>query len=281
MTNRDRQRRQAAKAVRAQLARERRRRVALWTTVAGIAVLIIAALTGWGLYGTQRNKGAAPVSPPPGSVADGTGIGVGSGPVQVHIYEDFQCPVCKQFEVVSGPTLDQLVAQNRIQIVQHPVAFLNRFSSTEYSTRSSAASGCAAEEGKFREYARALYLHQPPENSAGLPDDQLISIGTDLGLDPGKFGTCVRNGKYRSWTERVTDAAAANNVTGTPTVRVNGKQVTDLSPQGIIAAVDAASGTAGAPTAGSPTADAPPADSPPADSPPADSPPAGSPTAGR
>src|SRR3546814_4082241 len=41
--------------------------------------------------------------------------------------------------------------------------YLNRFSTTEYSTRSSAAAGCAARGGKFKEFTDALFARQPPE----------------------------------------------------------------------------------------------------------------------
>lgn len=125
-------------------------------------------------------------------------------------------------------------------MVFHPVAFLNRFSTTEYSTRSSAASGCAAKGGKFKEFTDALFERQPPEDSAGLSNDELIDIGAGVGLNKDDFGSCVKDGTYKPWTEHVTDDAGKAGVTGTPTIRVNGKDVEDRSPEGIKAAVEAA-----------------------------------------
>ena len=132
------------------------------------------------------------------------------------------------------------MAEGKAKVVFHPVAYLNRFSTTEYSTRSSAASGCAAEGGKFNEFTEALFAQQPPEGSAGLSNDQLIDIGAGVGLNKDDFGGCVKDGTYRAWTEHVTDDASKAKVTGTPTIKVNGNAVEDRSPDGITAAVEAA-----------------------------------------
>jgi protein-disulfide isomerase len=231
------ERKQAARVVREQLARERRRRRTLWTSVIAVAVLVIGGVVGWGVYASQRSGG---YHVPAGATEDGSGIATGSGPVTIDVYEDFLCPACRAFEEQTGTTLDQLAAEGKARVVYHPVAILDRYSTTRYSTRSSAASGCAAEGGKFREYAHALFAHQPPEGGAGLSNDELIRIGRDVGLGDD-FASCVRDGKYRSWTEHVTDAAAEQGVHGTPTIRVAGEDVRDRSPEGIRAAVEAAS----------------------------------------
>ncbi|GAA4469836.1 DsbA family protein [Phytohabitans houttuyneae] len=223
---------QAARVVRDQIAREKRRSRTLWTSIAAVAVLVIAGLIGWGVVASQDSGS---FTPPPGAVENGTGIKVGSGPVQIDIYEDFICPACGQFEQQTGGTIDQLVSEGKVTVVYHPVAFLDRASSTDYSTRSSAASGAAAEGGKFREYAKALFAQQPAEGSAGLSDDKLIEIGRSVGLGDA-FAQAVRDGKYKPWTAHVTDEASGDGVTGTPTVRVAGKDVQPTT-QAILAAV--------------------------------------------
>src|SRR5688572_4459029 len=127
---------QAARVVRDQIAREKRRSRTLWTSIAAVAVLVIAGLIGWAVVASQDS---GTFTPPPGAVENGTGIKVGSGPVQIDIYEDFICPACGQFEQQTGGTLDKLVSEGKVTVVYHPVAFLDRASSTDYSTRSSAA----------------------------------------------------------------------------------------------------------------------------------------------
>ena len=229
--------RDAARVVREQLARERRRKRTLWGSVAAVAVLVIAGLIGWSAYSSQRSDD---FTAPTGANEAGTGVVVGSGPVTVDIYEDFLCPACKQFKQTSGPTLDQLVSEGKVRVVYHPVAYLNRYSSTQYSTRSSAASGCAAEGGRYREYANALFERQPAEGGAGLSDNELADIAAGVGLDRDGFASCLREGTFKPWTEHVTEAASKANITGTPTILVNGQPVADRSPEGIKAAVEAA-----------------------------------------
>ncbi|GGL88953.1 MULTISPECIES: DsbA family protein [Micromonospora] len=231
-------RRDAARVVREQLARERRRKRTLWTSVAAVSVLVVAGLIGWSVWSSQR---AGQVTAPTGSNEAGTGIVSGTGPVTIDVYEDFLCPVCKQFEQATGPTLEELVSQGLARVVYHPVAYLNRYSTTEYSTRSSAAAGCAAEGGRYREYAKQLFDQQPPEGGAGLSDDQLTDLAVQAGLDRDGFASCQREGTFTRWTEHVTEEASRAGITGTPTVVVDGETVTDRTPNGIKAAVEAAS----------------------------------------
>ena len=229
--------RDAARVVREQIAREKRRKRTLWTSVAAVVLLVIAGLIGWSVFRSQKSD---TFTTPPGANPPGTGVVIGDGPVTIDLYEDYLCPACRQFQQTSGATINQLVADGKAKVVFHPVAYLNRFSTTEYSTRSSAASGCAAKGGKFKEFTDALFERQPAEGSAGLSNDELIDIGAGVGLNKDDFGSCVKDGTYKAWTEHVTDDASKAGVTGTPTIKVNGTVVEDRTPAGITAAVEAA-----------------------------------------
>jgi protein-disulfide isomerase len=222
----------ARDVVRKQVARERARRRALIVTAIAAALLVVAGLVGWFVYEAQRPEPSAAV--PAG--ADQTGVRVGTGPVTIDVYLDFMCPICKRFEDGAKDTLAKLVADNKATIVYHPISILDEQSSTRYSTRSSNASGCAADAGKFVDYANTLYENQPPEGGAGLADDKLIDLAGQAGIDAGPFGECVRAKKYESWVDRLTERAIQRGVTGTPTVYVNGKQV-QADAQAITAAV--------------------------------------------
>ncbi len=162
---------------------------------------------------------------PAGATPEGDGVVVGAGPVRVDAFIDFLCPFCKRFELSSGPTLAGLVADGLVSLVYHPMNFLDAASTTQYSTRAAASSGCAADQGRFMEYAHALFVNQPPEGGAGLSEAELAAIGRSAGLETA-FTTCLSEGPYLDWPPYVTARAVEAGVSATPTVLVDGVMVT-------------------------------------------------------
>ncbi|MGD0925140.1 MAG: thioredoxin domain-containing protein [Streptosporangiaceae bacterium] len=161
---------------------------------------------------------------PATATPDGGGVVIGDGPVPVDVYIDFQCPFCRRFELSAGTALAAMVVEHQISIAYHPMNFLDQASTTHYSTRAAASSGCAADQDRFVDYAHALFVDQPPEGSAGLTDEQLIAIGESVGLGPA-FASCVPGRPYLDWPPYVTARALAAGVEATPTVLVAGVAV--------------------------------------------------------
>lgn len=162
---------------------------------------------------------------PVGVTEEGDGIMIGHGPVRVDAFIDFLCPFCRRFELSSGPTLGRLVADGQVSLVYHPMNFLDEASTTNYSSRAAAASGCAADRGRFVEYAHALFVNQPPEGGPGLSDAELAGIGSVVGLADAGFTECVADAPYLNWAPYVTARAIALGVEATPTVLVAGTVV--------------------------------------------------------
>jgi protein-disulfide isomerase len=179
-----------------------------------------------------------PARVPSGANADGDGIVLGSGPVQIDAYIDFQCPFCRMFEERSGATLDRLVADDLVTLVYHPLGFLDQLSTTRYSSRASSASGCASDAAAFGPYKDALFANQPPEGGSGLSDEQLVQVGQMVGITDESFPRCVTSHAYLEWTAYLTERALARGVSGTPTVFVAGVAV-PANPDTIVAAVAA------------------------------------------
>ena len=168
---------------------------------------------------------AAPGHLPAGATPEGDGVVVGHGPVRVDAFNDFLCPFCRQFELSSGPVLASLVTDGLISLAYHPMNFLDQASTTNYSTRAAAASGCAADGGRFVPYAHALFSSQPPEGGPGLSDAELAGIGRAVGLGGPAFTRCLADGRYLDWPPYVTERATALGVEATPTVLVEGTAV--------------------------------------------------------
>jgi protein-disulfide isomerase len=179
---------------------------------------------------------------PAGATPDGDGVVVGTGPVCVDAFIDFLCPYCRRFELSSGPTLALMVADREISVAYHPMNFLDEASTTGYSTRAAAASGCAADQGRFADYAHALFAHQPPEGGSGLSDAELAGLAAEAGLAKAEFAECLSGGSYLDWPPYVTARATEEaGVSATPTVLVAGAVVAP-EPQAIAAAVARAGG---------------------------------------
>jgi protein-disulfide isomerase len=173
---------------------------------------------------------------PRGATEDKTGIGIGTGSVDVNAYIDFQCPFCKQFELASGDIINQLLDQQVIRFIRHPMNFLDSASTNHYSTRAAAAAAAASDAGQFGEYARTLFENQPDEGGPGLTNDQLIALGEDVGTTNTVFADEIREGTYLPWPSFVTERAIARGVGGTPSVFVGGVAVA-ARPDLILAAV--------------------------------------------
>lgn len=226
----------AARVVREQLARERRRRRTGWVSVGATMALVIAGIVGFGVFSAQQPKAGFAV--PASATADRTGIRVGSGPAKVDLYLDYLCPACRAFEADAGATIDRLVAERRITVIYHPVAILDRYSTNTYSSRSAAGAGCAADADKLPEYTEALYADQPAEGGPGHSDDRLVDIAAGAGLPQDTFRQCLREKRYADWVTHVTDAMGARGVNSTPTVFVNGRRLQNPTAQALEAAID-------------------------------------------
>ncbi|MEN9687260.1 MAG: hypothetical protein RL381_272 [Actinomycetota bacterium] len=173
------------------------------------------------LLSKQTNTSAAI----PASVSSDHGYGIVfnkdlTGVPVVDIYEDFQCPICMQFEKLQGSYIESLIADKKATVVYHTLSFLG-----PESINAANAAACSADEGKFLGYHRVLYANQPQENSGAWTNDALALIGSSAGITSEKFKSCVKDMSYEGWVSNVAAAGAKANVNSTPTVFINGKEI--------------------------------------------------------
>ena len=210
----------------------------------GAAVVVLVALVVVVLVQTHRTTPSAAAATPAHTV-DGTVIPVGSAsaPVTVDLYEDFQCPNCKAFEAESGSTLAQLIAAGTVQAHYHGMAFLDTSANDQYSTRAlNAAAVVLATAGPdaFQTFHDLLFANQPDEGGSGLTDAQLVDYAGQAGATGSAVQADINDLTYGDWVKKATDQASKDGVTGTPTVLVAGKKLTDISATGLTDAVTAA-----------------------------------------
>ena len=151
----------------------------------------------------------------------------------VDVYEDFQCPNCLHFEEAVGAQVDKDVRANKAQVRFHIMAFLDRSSNGHrYSSRAANAALCASDINvdTFVKYHNYLYRPdiQPKEGTNGRTDAQLESYASKVGIKGAALTTfdgCVTNENHKWLVQALTDQASKNGVTGTPTIKVNGKSI--------------------------------------------------------
>jgi len=166
---------------------------------------------------------SAPATKPATVVAPGAEAEAGK-PVKVVAYIDFICPVCKRFETTYGETLTKLRDEGKISLEYRALGFLDRSSTTNYSSRAANAAACVANTSpdKYAAFFDLLFERQPAEGGAGISDNDLKKMATEVGA--ANIDSCVENKTYRPFVKVITQEAENIGVTGTPTVFIDGKQ---------------------------------------------------------
>jgi protein-disulfide isomerase len=194
-----------------------------------VSVVIVFALVVGGAVWLAGGFGGD-VEPTYTATADGAVITAGSGPVVIDVYEDYLCPSCERFEERYGNELTTALNDGRISVRFHSIAILDELSApTGYSTRAANAALCSVPAGIFPRFHKRLFDDQPAEGSAGLSDDQLIALGSELGAQ-GDFAACVQGSTnvdaVKAETEKATNdpALQTQGRFGTPTVAIGGQK---------------------------------------------------------
>jgi protein-disulfide isomerase len=190
--------------------------------VIGVVVLVVGIMVVPTVL--SKTKSVSQVIPSTVSAADGYAVVFNSEvknvPV-VDIYEDFQCPICQQFEGLNGKYISSLVTEKKATVKFHILSFIG-----PESVRAANASACANDEGKFVDFHNALYANQPStENSGTWTNDRLIAIAGAVGIKSESFNSCVKDMKYEGWVGKVAEAGSKAGVNSTPTVFVGGKEI--------------------------------------------------------
>ncbi|WP_153505157.1 DsbA family protein [Cumulibacter manganitolerans] len=216
------------------------------TTIWIVAAVLVAALVVAGIIAvnssnSEKEKAAASIDLGTGAVASNAITwGEQAAPVTIDYWVDLLCPACRAYETQAAPTVEKAVKDGKAKLVVHPVAILNNSSSPAgYSTRAGAAVMCAGDQPKGYLYMKELYNEQPAEGGPGLSDKELISIGEKVGLGDA-WTKCVTDGAQKDAPTANTDEFDKKGFKGTPTVLVNGTQMTSGTVAELSKAIDAA-----------------------------------------
>lgn len=120
-------------------------------------------------------------------------------------YSDFECPFCGNFH----PTMQQVMSnyEGKVRwIYRHfPLSF------HPSALPAANAAECASEQGKFWEFADALFANQ-----ASLSDSYYKQLATDQKLNVSKWEDCYKANKYNDKIQTQSQEGANAGVSGTP-----------------------------------------------------------------
>jgi protein-disulfide isomerase len=225
--------RQQSKSERAQaLMREQQRKERTRNLmVVGAVVVAIAVIAGIGFFiSTNKDKsgGTVSASGTPSNLSGTYNVVIGkpSAPTTIKAYEDLQCPICQQFESVTGKQTQAAIDAGKVKVDYHLVAFLDRSSTTNYSSRAlNAAMAVLSTAGPdaFMKFRTIAFENQPAEGSAGEPDSTLVDWAVQSGASAAEVTQLIDGNVYHQWVLNATDQMSKDGVTGTPTIFINGK----------------------------------------------------------
>lgn len=229
---------------------QRRQRHVITVAIVVVVVLLVA-VGGYAISSASKDSDLPVVQPRHAGTdhfvtVDAQVLGGKASPdaVPVDLYVDLQCPTCKAFEAAYGARLEKLVTSGEIELRYKVVTFLDGQSTTRYSTRAANTAMCVLDhEGvaDFYTLLKQLYVDQPAEGTAGLSDDELAqAAATATGSDGAAVTKCIDDRRYEGWLDQSTEQFKKADITGTPTMLVDGKRVDVSSFENIEAAIKAA-----------------------------------------
>ncbi len=136
------------------------------------------------------------------------------------LFEDPQCPYCREFEELSGDLLRREVSAGAVAVEYRIRCFLG-----VESVRAANALAAAAEAGGFDELRRAMFANQPPEQSGGFTTEDLLELGSGVGLTAAGWVAAVRDGRYASWVRAMDAVFQEQDPDGTPAGVLDGAPI--------------------------------------------------------
>jgi protein-disulfide isomerase len=209
------------------------------------AVLIVAG--GNGSTATPTTTGASPAPAAASALAGipqhGDTLGKASAPATLIVYEDPQCPFCRNWNVDTLPTvISQFVRTGKLKLVYRGVVIIG-----PDSVRGLRAIYAAGEQNKLWNVSDALYAHQGTENSGWITNSVILAAANEAGANGQAILAGMGSKTVNDELFAAQKQAAAAHLQGTPTfvlerppARSRQLTVTGLDPASFVASLSAA-----------------------------------------
>ncbi|WP_017573552.1 DsbA family protein [Nocardiopsis halotolerans] len=200
-------RRRSREKLREQREKEKRsaqRRKTLLVVGAAVVVVLLVVGIGYAILTADRRSGEYEGALAPTTLQqDGSVVMAREGveaPV-VEVYVDYQCPACRQFELLNSGVLKENAAQGEAIVHYRPVSIFAQqpVPVSSNSLRAGAAARAAADHDRFVQYTDILFQNQPTERTVGFTVDELKEWFAET--DPTE-------GQQEEFNQRVDEEAA-------------------------------------------------------------------------
>jgi len=171
---------------------------------------------------TAQQAGAQPQAPQQptkgvASIDDDPVLGDKNASVTIIEISDYECPFCKRhFDETFPQLVKNYVDTGKVKIVYRdfPLSFHDPI-----ATKEAVAANCAREQGgdkKYFEFHDEIFK-RTISNGNGLNDEKIQTIAKDLGLNTGKFTTCLADTAQTDEVKKDIADGTAAGASGTPT----------------------------------------------------------------
>lgn len=242
-------RRETLRAQQAAEARQKRAMgiIAIVCAVVALAIIATIGVMVWrdqAAKRAERNRESAEQVAPPNAVGRSAILvnpkTAANAQYTLELFVDYQCPVCKQADGIYSSVWKQLADEGFVKLQVHTMTFMEEHPQINNTDSTAVAIGaaCADMRGKYWEFMQAAYKNQPEnEGHEGYTDEAVsTTIAQQAGITGAEYDTwksCLDQRKTAAFVRDVDKAADDAGVSGTPTIRVNGKnpQTTDEKGQ--------------------------------------------------
>jgi protein-disulfide isomerase len=229
-----------------------RNRILLLAAAVGAAAVVVVVLIVVGSGGgkdaatTTATAPAQPVTTPDSAATvpqHGDTLGKPGAPVTITVFEDPQCPFCRQWNVETLPTvIARYVKTGRVKLVYRGIEIIGPNSADGLR-----AIYAARGQNKLWQMVDELYARQGEENSGWITPAVIAAAARAGGANPKAIVAATNSPAVTAALKQAAAEATADGVAGTPTFVIQRPpglpqqlSVPALDPASFTAALDAA-----------------------------------------
>lgn len=171
----------------------------------------------------------------------GETLGRAAAPVTIQVFEDPQCPYCREWNLGTLPTVvEDYVRTGKVKLVYRGINIIGP--NSENGLRANYAAG---EQNRLWQMSQELYARQGEENSGWINDATIAGAAKAAGVNVNSLSAALSTAPVTKLWKDADTAATKYRVAGTPTFVVQAPpalptqlQISALDPASFSAALD-------------------------------------------